>query len=368
MADVLLIHGDTARSMDLFHSLPVQVADPFLYVELGDRRIAVVSPFDHATIRAADPQVELIDPEAYGRRALMAESGDFTAADLETAARAVADLGQHRAVVSWNFPVALADRLRERGLEVVVDHARFERRRRVKSPGELEGVRRAQAAADAAMGEAARLVRALPDGLTAEAVRAAMQAVCDERGAELGGDAIVAIGEQAAGGHESGTGPVLRGECVLIDIWPRDRASRCHADMTRTFVGGGEPPEPELAEDHALAREALRQVVERVRAGAHGRDLHDVSSAVFEAAGKPTLRTAEGTLAEGYNHGLGHGVGLEVHEGPGVGIAGEPLVAGDVIAVEPGCYRPGFGGVRLEDLLLVTDDGCEVLTNFPYEL
>jgi Xaa-Pro aminopeptidase len=82
------------------------------------------------------------------------------------------------------------------------------------------------------------------------------------------------------------------------------------------------------------------------------------------------VRTKEqGTvLSEGYYHGLGHGVGLEVHERPNLGRSDERLIAGDVVTVEPGCYRQGFGGVRLEDLLLVTEDGCEVLTDFPYDL
>ena len=77
----------------------------------------------------------------------------------------------------------------------------------------------------------------------------------------------------------------------------------------------------------------------------------------------------EGTvLREGFNHGLGHGVGLEVHEAPGLSKAGHELVVGDVITLEPGLYRHGFGGVRLEDLLLVTEDGCETITDYPYDL
>jgi Xaa-Pro aminopeptidase len=73
-------------------------------------------------------------------------------------------------------------------------------------------------------------------------------------------------------------------------------------------------------------------------------------------------------LREGFNHGLGHGVGLDVHEAPALSKRGHELIAGDVITLEPGLYRHGFGGVRLEDLVLVTDDGCETLSDFPYDL
>ena len=107
------------------------------------------------------------------------------------------------------------------------------------------------------------------------------------------------------------------------------------------------------------------------RPGVSGKDLYDIACDVFEAAGHPTQRSkADGeVLNEGFYHSLGHGVGLEVHEYPALGRSGaEPLVPGDVIAVEPGTYRQGYGGVRLEDLLLITPDGCEVLTSFPYDL
>jgi Xaa-Pro aminopeptidase len=108
-----------------------------------------------------------------------------------------------------------------------------------------------------------------------------------------------------------------------------------------------------------------------MRAGARDRHVNDVASDVFEQAGYKTARSKEPgqPLQEGFYHGLGHGVGLEVHEEPTLGILGkDELLAGDVITVEPGLYRPDIGGVRLEDLVLVTDDGVENLTNFPYEL
>jgi Xaa-Pro aminopeptidase len=272
------------------------------------------------------------------------------------------------ALVPPRFPVFVADHLRANGIELTVDGETFVARRRRKSPAQLEGIRRAQAAADAAMGVAARMVAELR---SAEEIRAAMRAACDEHDVELrADDALVAHGAQAAVVHDLGSGPLVAGEPVVIDFCPQDRRSRCWTDMTRTFVaGGGEAPE-ELRRFWELARRALEDVRGAVRAGASGRELWQRSCAPFDEAGIPTLRTApDGVpLAEGYYHGLGHGVGLEVHERPNLGRVDDTLMAGDVIAVEPGCYRPGFGGARLEDLLVVTEDGCETVTSFPYDL
>jgi Xaa-Pro aminopeptidase len=262
----------------------------------------------------------------------------------------------------------------------VPDEPEFIRRRRSKTASEVEGIRRAQAAADAGMAAAAELLRtATPrDGLlahdghilTAEAVRSRIRDVCAERGAPAGEDIIVAAGPAGATGHEQGTGPLPAGVPVIVDIWPRDERSGCYTDMTRTFVSGGEPAE-DVRAWHALARTALERVYERLRPGLTGRDLYAVACEVFEQAGEPTQRTKpEGQpLRDGFFHSLGHGVGLEVHEEPALGRTGaDPLVPGDVLAIEPGCYRSGYGGVRLEDLVLLTDDGHERLTEFRYEL
>jgi Xaa-Pro aminopeptidase len=180
----------------------------------------------------------------------------------------------------------------------------------------------------------------------------------------------VAAGPAGASGHEQGSGPLPAGVPVIVDIWPRDERSGCFSDMTRTFVAGGQPAE-DVVRWHGLAQTALERVYERVRPGVTGRDLFAAACDVFEGVGEPTQRTKpEGeTLLDGFFHSLGHGVGLEVHEEPSLGRTGvDPLVAGDVVAIEPGCYRRGYGGVRLEDLVLVTDDGFERLTDFRYEL
>ena len=165
-----------------------------------------------------------------------------------------------------------------------------------------------------------------------------------------------------------GSGPVGWGEPITIDIWPRDVASTFHTDMTRTFVVG--PVSDELADYHRLCLEVHERVIPAIRPGVTGKELHVLASEVVEAGGyRSQLSKAPGeVLLDGFFHGLGHGVGLEVHEEPQLDLSGGVLEAGDVVTVEPGVYRQGYGGVRLEDIVLVTDDGAEVLTSYPFSL
>jgi Xaa-Pro aminopeptidase len=352
----------------MFHAIPVGIIDPFLYAEVNGRRAATVSVLDGDKVAALG--IDVIDAATLGGDELLAGGISRHEFALEIALRACRELGVERAAVPPEFPVAVADQLRGGGLVLDVEPETFVLRRRAKTGAQLAGIRRAQLAADAAMAVAAQLIRELRPGLTSEEIREAMTTVCDELGCDLPGDVIVSHGPQSADGHESGHGELVAGEPVVVDIWPRDRASRCWADMTRTFVAGGEPPSDELAEYWRLTKESLDLVYPEVRAGADAHAIYKRSCEPYIAAGKPTqLTNPEGeVLRDGYFHGLGHGVGLEVHERPGLGRSPDTLIAGDVITLEPGCYRQGYGGCRLEDLVIVTEDGYETLTDFPYDL
>jgi Xaa-Pro aminopeptidase len=365
----VLIHGDTLRSAPLRHELPLGILDPFSYFELNGRRVAVISSMEAGRLAEAAPGVEVIDPYELGLDELIARGMRWDELEPELCARAAQRLGVSRLVVPSELPVAVADRLRADGIEIVPDEREFIQRRRSKTSAEIAGVRRAQAAADAGMAAAAELLRG-GEPVTAEAVRARIREVCAEHGAPTAEDIIVAAGPAGATGHEQGTGLLPPGVPIIIDIWPRDELSGCFADMTRTFVTGGDIAD-DVAAWHTLCEEALQRVYALLRPGVKGEELFAAACDVFEGAGEPTQRTkADGEpLRDGFFHSLGHGVGLQVHEEPSLGRTGaEELVAGDVVAIEPGCYRHDYGGVRLEDLALVTEDGYERLTNFPYAL
>ena len=372
-----LIYADTIRAPELRHEVPIPISDAFLYAEVGGKRYAVVSALEIPRVRELGG-LEAVAYEEFGWDELIEQGIDREDLYLHLVPRACERLGVHEAIVPATFPLALGDRLREEGVDVRADRVFFSDRRRRKNAVELEGIRRAQRACEAAMDAVRDLLRRAGAGdsvlvldgepLTSERLKRAISDVFTER--DMAADElIVSHGPQSAVGHEMGYGPIAPGEPIVVDIWPKDRETACFADMTRTFVVG-EPP-AELVEYHRLCLQALQEAIASIRAGKPGRDIFVGTCELFHRHGYKTQLSKEPgeVLEEGFFHGLGHGVGLEVHEEPGMGIASRgALVAGDVVTVEPGLYRPGFGGCRLEDLVLVTDSGAENLTDYPYDL
>jgi Xaa-Pro aminopeptidase len=375
----ILLYGDTVRNAALRHELPLEIMDPLLFVEQEQRARVLTSPLEQARIAKALPDAELLLADKLGFFELIEAGMTRDDAEREIVVRALERWGVGETVVAPDLPVALADRLRDAGVSLRIDAEAIEARRRVKTPAELAGIHRAQRAAEAGLAAGERLIRGaaresgrlIHDGeeLTAEAVRAAIRAACAAAGAPAPPD-IMVVTAGSGGGHDPGSGPLPADLPIVIDLWPRDEASGCWADMTRTFVAG--EVTAEVAALHGIVSHALEAVRAAARPGITGRALYDIAAGIVETAGYPTQRTREPgqTLTHGFYFGLGHGVGLEVHEPPSLGLAGrEALVPGDVVAVEPGIEGlEGVGGVRLEDLLLITDDGCETLTRYPYEL
>jgi Xaa-Pro aminopeptidase len=373
----VLIVADTRRSPEMRHEVPLMVPDPFLYAEVDGKRHVAVSAFERRRIEELGLGIDVAPFEEFGLDELARQGIGEDEVYRELHLRACRSFRLEHALVPAEFPAGTADHLRAGGITLTVDAEHFKNRRRVKTEAELAGIRRAQRAAEAAMASAVDALRRADtrngglslDGetLTCESLKRRVEEAFVLHGAAAD-ESVVSHGEQTAVGHDLGSGPISADDVVLLDLFPVDKASGCCADMTRTFAIGSVAEE--IREYHRLVKDALDLAVAAVRPGVNGRDIHRLVCDFFHEHGYPTqLHKPEGAVIEdGFYHGTGHGVGLAVHEAPYLGRIGHDLVAGDVITIEPGLYRHGFGGVRLEDLLLVTDDGSQVLTDFPYDL
>jgi Xaa-Pro aminopeptidase len=347
--------------------------DPF--VTLYDGRVhLLVSSLEYGRARRESRADEVVRLADYDYATLAREHGER-----EASARVLAAFLDERDVggvaVPARFPLGVADDLRERGVTVEADgEPVVERVRARKADAEVEAVREAQRANEAAIRAAEELIAgaSVADGvlrhegepLTSERVAEAIEVTLLRHGCALS-ETIVAGGADAADPHDRGSGPLPAGEPIIVDVFPRSKATGYHADTTRTFCRG-EPSETvrEWFADVDAAREAA---LEAVAPGATGREVHDAACDALEDAGHPTLRS-DPTTETGFIHSTGHGVGLDVHELPKVSPAGGDLEPGHVLTIEPGLYDPDVGGVRVEDLVVVTEEGYENLTEYPVEL
>lgn len=305
---------------------------------------------------------------------LVAEHGRAKAGPLATAAF-LSVSGIDSVSVPASFPTGTTDVLRDHGITVITDYDdTVERLRAVKTDEEITYIEETQRATESAMAVVAEMLeRATVEGdvlhlegavLTSERVRGAIESSLNDEGCEPT-MCIVASGAEGALGHAVGTGPIEPGEPIIVDIAPRNEASGYVADMTRTFVKG-EPGE-KIREWYDVTREAYDVALDVIEPGVTGEAVNDAVCDVFEREGYQTLRTDE-SIEDGFIHPTGHGVGLDVHEQPKLSWGGGELRPGHVVAVEPGMYQQGVGGVRLEDLVVVTETGYDDLTDHPRKL
>ncbi len=276
--------------------------------------------------------------------------------------------GIRRLGVPFRFPVGFYQLLCQ-DFEVSVLESPASRLREIKRQEELDAMVCTQRACERAMHQATLLIGSSEprgellyrDGqpLTSEKVRGAIEISLLEDGCEAM-DTIVAGGLQASAPHARGTGPIAANAPIVIDIFPRSKSRRYFADMTRTVLKG--EAAPEVKEIYEAVRLAQAEGLKAIRAGIFGKEVHSRVSSVFLDMGYPER---EGC---GFTHSTGHGVGLDVHEKPSLSESGEELQVNHVVTVEPGLYYAKIGGVRLEDMVVVKENGSENLTHFERKL
>jgi Xaa-Pro aminopeptidase len=370
MSDAMLLVGDSASNPNLYYTTHFLAGDPFVYMEHDGQGLLVVSAMEAGRARKESHVGTVKTFDDYGYRDLVRELGDRGKAFGHMLARIVGDAGADRVVVEPIFPVFYADLLREQGLQVEVDPDLLVEQRRQKSAEEVEAIAAAQRAAERATQRALDMMAAseIRDGVlyyqgepvTSERLREAVDMSLLHDNMETAHGSIIAPGPGAADPHWEGAGPIHAGEAVVMDIFPRGKSTRYFGDMTRTAVKG--QPSETLQAMYDAVLKAQEAALAEIRPGANGKDVHGAVERVFADAGF----AGEGAGPR-YIHGTGHGVGLEIHEGPGLSTTDQELLEGDVVTVEPGLYDPDIGGVRIEDTVVVTADGYRNLNSLPKE-
>lgn len=357
---------------NLYYATRFAAPDPFIFVQAGAEKIAVMSDLEMDRARSQARVDTVLSYSAYERRAR--EKGVDAPTLLDVLDLVLREQGARHLLVPGNFGVVYADGLRAKGYTLAVKREPFFEARLVKSEEEIEAIAETQRATEEAVGAAISAIRAAKveddgflclDGeqLTAEGLKKIMHVKLMEYEC-VAQHTIVAPSLQGVDPHHHGHGPIRANESIVIDVFPRSVRSRYFADMSRTVVKG--KASPKLRAMYKAVLSAQECGMELIRDGADGRAIHTAVNAVLEKDGFYT-GMVNGRM-QGFFHGTGHGVGLDIHEPPRINKSGEVLRGGYVVTVEPGLYYLDAGAIRIEDLVVVTEAGCRNLTNFPKEI
>ncbi len=368
MTEALLLHADSESDSNLLYATDFVVPDPVFWFKVRGRSHLVVNALELGRARAQARVDRVIDQGA--ARAKLARSSKKPPTPVAVIASILRGAGATSLRVPTNFPVATADALRKLRFRVAVADGQFFPERAVKRADEVAAIRFAQEATERAVNVALHILRESKtrggylvckgERVTSELLKRAVDMMLMRDGC-IAKHTIISSGDQCVDPHDVGSGPIRPNTSVIFDVFPRHAKTGYFADMSRTVVRG--KASTELKELYALVLAGQQYAFDRVKAGCNGHEIHRGIQRLFEDAGKKT-GPKDGKM-QGFFHGTGHSLGLDIHEPPGIGARDEILPAGAVVTVEPGLYYKGVGGVRLEDMVLVKKNGCENLTKFP---
>ncbi|MFZ2498099.1 M24 family metallopeptidase [Methanosarcina sp.] len=364
--DAYLMTGNLHNS-DIYYATHFLASDDFVYLQTGTgEEVLFISEMEKGRAEIESRVSNIKTTQDLGYREKIKEKKDASLAYAACISELLLREKVKKVSVPYDFPIFYSDSLKEAGFSIVPVKSPFQKIRSLKRPKEVEAIKYAQMAGEKAMGAAIAIIREAEerDGilyhegemLTGTKVNSAI----DHRLLDFGCEAeetIVSCGKDTANPHGTTDGPLMANAPIILDIFPRSKKKRYFADMTRTVLHG--EASKELKEMYESVLAAQEKGLQTVKPGIPASDVHNAVCDVFEKRGYDTYRSGSKV---GFIHSTGHGVGLDVHELPGVGENGVLLEAGNVITIEPGLYYPETGGIRLEDMVLVTENGYENLT------
>lgn len=366
----VLLYADSEKDANMLYFGKVFVPDPFIAFSCNGKRIAVVSQLEYNRVRKEGRFDEVLSLEEATRSARTHSRRAFS-----DPATVIAYLSRKYKIKSFrvarDFPCGPAFELKRHGIKLEVAEAMLLPEREVKTDQEAEYIRKGNAASSAGFRVVENTLRKAQvrkgylyfEGrrLTSEYLQEAIAIACLRLGA-VAANTIVACGDQACDPHCRGSGPIRANQLIIVDIFPRIAATGYHGDMTRTYLKG-EASEAQK-KLYATVLEAEQEAIKEHRNGKSGMRIYQSVVDRFARAGYHTRM--ENGVPVGFIHGLGHGLGLAVHEPPRVNPSGARLRSGQVITVEPGLYYPGLGGARVEDVIRVRRGEPELLSRHGY--
>ena len=365
-----LIYSASETDADILYPTGFFAPDPFLFIQKGRTRVLVMSDLEMDRARA---QATVDRVLSWSKLAAPLETKGKRAPVADVVTLALRQLGLRRVLVPRSFPLGLAQELGRRGIRLDLGPDPFWPEREIKQPREVRAIEASLRAAEAGLLAGIEALKAcrirngwlLRDGrrFTAEDLRSAVNTRMMAEGF-VPAHTICAPGDQAVDPHEGGHGPIRANQPVVMDIFPHSEATGYFGDLTRTVVRG--KASFALHELYAIVHEGVRLGHRMLREGAFGMDVHRAIQDLFERQGYRT--GIQSGRMQGFFHGTGHGLGLEIHEAPSIGKRPCVLRAGHVVTVEPGLYYLGLGGVRIEDVALVTKSASRCLTRVPKQL
>lgn len=368
MARPKLIIASSEANADMLYASGFRAPDAFSYLQVEGKSHLLLSDLEVDRGRA-DAKVDVVDAYSDFEK-MVARTSSKRPSFAKVVMAWLISKKVTKVEVPFDFPLGLAKELKALGLAVKPSKGAFLPEREIKSLAEIDAMEAATRIAEAGMTRGLEILRSARIQkdftlkhrglkLTSEILRLEMETAVLQSGGVARGDTIVACGEHACDPHARGTGPLFANQLIILDIFPRDARSGYHGDLTRTVVRGKASDAQRHMWETCLTGQKM--AIKAMKPGVEGGPVHEILKQFFAKSGYPTK--IEKGRWQGFFHGTGHGLGLEVHESPRFGAT--TFFPGQIITVEPGIYMPGLGGVRHEDVALIRENGVKLLTQIP---
>lgn len=365
MSQAKLIISDSEKDSNMFYATGISIPDDFIFLEKNNHKMLFIDALGFSEAKKEARVDKVINYLKYDKEA---NRNSLNKVIIEI----LKENRVKKVLVPENFKMKYAKILMDKKIAIEVKNDPFFAERVIKNKNEITKIEETQRAVEKAVGKAIKVIKNSKIRkdkkiefagkiLTVEFINETIDIELLKNNCKSDFN-IVFCGAENVDPHQQDKGPLRANESIVIDVFPKSTTNRYYADMTRTVVKG--KASPKIKKIYQTVLEAQKLAISNIKPGTKGSDIHKLVDDYFINRGFKTKKG--GKKIEGFFHGTGHGLGLDIHEFPALNaFSNDILQEGNIVTIEPGLYYPKIGGARIEDMVLVTKNGCENLTNFP---